>query len=82
MSRANNVVLKVRDSASVSNSAADSYSSQAWLADKYGDLATNDRATSIATTNGTLRQLQVQLGSQFMPRYILTHSHTRTHTLS
>jgi hypothetical protein len=73
MSRANNVVLKVRDLKSTSEAKEDSYSSQAWLADKYGDGATdgagdvNQRATSIEKVNGTLKQLQVQLGSQFMP---------------
>jgi hypothetical protein len=67
MSRANNVVLKVRDLEATSKETDDSYSSQAWLAPGYGDGATGDRLTSIAKVNGTLQALQVQLGSQFMP---------------
>ena len=67
MSRANNVVLKVRDLEATSKETDDSYSSQAWLAPGYGDGATGGRLTSIAKVNGTLQALQVQLGSQFMP---------------
>jgi hypothetical protein len=67
MSRANNVVLKVRDLATTSAFGEDSFASQAWLAPGYGAGATGARATSIAKVNGTLAQLQVQLGSQFFP---------------